>query len=43
VDTNRVILLFADGLIEPLDLMNKDQVAAVVMARVEKMLQQVGL
>jgi phosphopantothenoylcysteine decarboxylase/phosphopantothenate--cysteine ligase len=43
VDTNRVTLLFADGLIEPLDLMNKDQVAAVVMARVEKMLQQVGL
>jgi phosphopantothenoylcysteine decarboxylase / phosphopantothenate---cysteine ligase len=42
VDTNRVTLLFADGLIEPLDLMNKDQVAAVVMARVEQMLQQVG-
>jgi phosphopantothenoylcysteine decarboxylase/phosphopantothenate--cysteine ligase len=40
VDTNRVTLLFADGRVEPLDLMGKDQVAAVVMARVGELLQQ---
>ncbi len=43
VDTNRVTLLWADGRTEPLDLMGKDQVAAAVMAQVEKMLQQVGV
>lgn len=42
VDTNRVTLLYADGRAEPLDLMSKDRVAAIVMARVQEMLQQVG-
>lgn len=42
VDTNRVTLLFADGRAEPLELMSKDQVAAVVMARIVDLLRQVG-
>jgi phosphopantothenoylcysteine decarboxylase/phosphopantothenate--cysteine ligase len=40
VDTNRVTLLFADGGVEPLDLMSKEQVAAAVMARVIGLLQK---
>jgi len=40
VDTNRVTLLFADGGVEPLDLMTKEQVAATVMDRVIGLLQK---
>lgn len=42
VDTNRVTLLYPDGRSEPLELMSKDQVAAVVMAHVQEMLTQGG-
>jgi len=42
-DTNRVTLLFADGGVEPLDLMSKEQVAASVMARVSELIQKVSV
>lgn len=42
VDTNRVTLLFADGRSEPLELMSKEQVAALLMARVSELLQSAG-
>jgi phosphopantothenoylcysteine decarboxylase / phosphopantothenate---cysteine ligase len=42
VDTNRVTLLFADGGVEPLDLMSKEQVAMRVMASVVDMLHKTG-
>jgi phosphopantothenoylcysteine decarboxylase / phosphopantothenate---cysteine ligase len=42
VDNNRVTLLFADGRIEPLDLMSKEQVAVRVMASVVDMLHKTG-
>jgi phosphopantothenoylcysteine decarboxylase / phosphopantothenate---cysteine ligase len=42
VDTNRVTLLFADGGVEPLDLMSKEQVAVRVVASVVDMLHKTG-
>ena len=39
VDTNRVTLLYADGLVEPLPLMRKDEVAQAVMMRVLVLLE----
>ena len=39
VDTNRVTLLFADGRKEELPLMYKHEVAAKVIAEVERLLE----
>lgn len=39
VDTNRVTLLFADGGIEPLDLMSKTEVAELILERVTEFLE----
>jgi phosphopantothenoylcysteine decarboxylase / phosphopantothenate---cysteine ligase len=39
VDTNRLTLLFADGRIEPLPLMSKDEAAEAIIARVATLLE----
>ncbi len=39
VDTNRVTLLFADGRIEPLELMSKTEVAELILERVTEFLE----
>ena len=39
VDTNRLILLFADGKNEPLPLMGKDEAAEAILARVAALLE----
>ncbi|MCS7261645.1 MAG: bifunctional 4'-phosphopantothenoylcysteine decarboxylase/phosphopantothenoylcysteine synthetase, partial [Anaerolineae bacterium] len=37
VDTNRVMLLWADGAVEPLPLMHKEELAHVIWDRIRRL------